>query len=54
MEFLGRLRPGVAPFPSPEAVQQRRLSLLHEIARESIAHWESLLGSGQLVASEAA
>jgi SAM-dependent methyltransferase len=53
VEFLGRLRPGVARFPSPEAVQQRRLALLHEIARESIAHWESLLGAGQQVAPEA-
>jgi len=45
VEFLGRLRPGVAPHADPEQVQQRRMALLREIARESIAQWESLLGN---------
>ena len=45
VEFLGRLRPGMASCADPEAVQQRRLSLLREIARESLVHWESLLGT---------
>jgi SAM-dependent methyltransferase len=44
VEFLGRLRPGPAHRGSPEDVQHRRLSLLRDVARESIAHWASLLG----------
>lgn len=53
VEFLGRLRPGVTSCADLEQVQQRRLSLLHEIARESIAHWESLLGANPRSAHEA-
>jgi hypothetical protein len=46
VEFLGRLRPGgAAPCADPEQMQHRRMSLLREIARESIAHWQSLLAS---------
>ncbi|NQW46135.1 MAG: hypothetical protein HQ464_00035 [Planctomycetes bacterium] len=51
VEFLGRLRPGPASCADPREVQQRRMALLHEITRESIAHWESLLGGGQTVCS---
>ena len=45
VEFLGRLRPGMAAYADPEQVQHRRMSLLCEIARESIVHWESLLAT---------
>ena len=47
VEFLGRLRPGGAACADPDQVQHHRMSLLHEVARESIAHWQSLLGGGQ-------
>lgn len=53
VEFLGRLRPGVKSCADLEQVQQRRLSLLHEIAHESIAHWESLLRTSAPGAHEA-
>ena len=45
VEFLGRLRPGMASCADPEQVQHRRMWLLREIARESIVHWESLLAT---------
>ena len=45
VEFLGRLRPGMASCADPAQVQHRRMWLLHEIARESIVHWQSLLAT---------
>jgi len=43
VEFLGRLRPGAARFASDEQLQQERLGLLREMARESVAQWQTLL-----------
>ncbi len=47
VEFLGRLRPGRARFADDESLQRERLRLLREMARESIAHWRTLVGDEQ-------
>lgn len=44
VEFLGRLKPGRPRFVDAEQLQQERLRLLREMARESIAHWRTLVG----------
>ena len=49
VEFLGRLRPGPTTFADGGELQRERLRLLREMARESIAHWRTLVGDDDAV-----
>lgn len=53
VEFLGRLQPGPARFADDAALQRERMRLLREMARESIAHWQTLVGPGEAGAAPA-
>jgi hypothetical protein len=48
VEFLGRLRPGAARFASDDQLQQERFRLLREMARESVAQWQTLIGDDEV------
>ena len=47
VEFLGRLEPGKARFANDAELQVERMRLLREMARESIAQWQSLVDLGR-------
>ena len=53
VEFLGRLEPGRSQFADAAALQRERLRLLREMARESIAHWQTLVGGDDADAAPA-
>ena len=43
VEFLGRLRPGVASFSSNAALQQRRKELLIQLAAETVEQLQTIV-----------
>lgn len=48
VEFLGRLRPGAPRFVSDDQLQQERFRLLREMARESVAQWQTLISDDEI------